>query len=470
MDSISLEAEYGDLVIHDVEETGVELGRGSYSVVFEVKWRGKMRAAKKLHDFFFEPELRELPGSQKEIMNFKREFRSWVKLDHPNMVHLLGLYYNPARSTRSPIIVMEKMDISLGDYLEKKTRSTFPLQQKACILLQVAEGLSYLHGHTPPLVHHDLKPDNVMLDTNTFTAKLTDFGMIRVTTPGNLARASSMKGTPVFMPPEAKEIPLRYDEQLDVFSFGVVIISTLVHNKAPTPSAARVSQGGRLVAVSELDQRRKYIDQFTVEERRLFMPMVGQCLEFVPEMRPRSSQLVDSLSSINASLQSTISPGAAAVHPLTQRLSSLSVGQASSADIESRTEAAFGKAEGLPEPSTSSATEIEMLKQEVARRKKQCSRAEEQRKRHEDCHLRLIRLYGENESLNWKGEEAKGSYSEPDHQLVQIDQAALCKKCRKRLQEKKILSANSTVVRYVYVCRSARMLDDVTVQSSPPVN
>ena len=150
MDSISLEAEYGDLVIHDVQETGVELGRGSYGVVFEVKWRGKMRAAKKLHDFFFEPELRELPGAQKEMMNFKREFRSWVKLDHPNMVHLLGLYYNPARSTRSPIIVMEKMDISLGDYLEKKTRSTFPLQQKACILLQVAEGLSNL-GMAIPL-------------------------------------------------------------------------------------------------------------------------------------------------------------------------------------------------------------------------------------------------------------------------------------------------------------------------------
>ena len=128
------------------------------------------------------------------------------------------------------------------------------------------------------------------------------------------------------------------------------------------------------------------------------------------------------------------------VHPLMQRLSSPSVGQASSA-------------------------EIGMLQQEVARLEKQCSQAEEERKRHEDCHLRLIRLYGEHESLNWKGEEAKGSHSEPDHQLVQIDQAALCKKCRKRLQEKKILSANSTVVRYVYVCRSARMLDDVTVQS-----
>ena len=130
MESSSLEAEYGDLLIYDVEETGVELGRGSYGVVFEVKWRGQVRAAKKLHDFFFEPELRDLPGTKKELMNFKREFRSWVKFDHPNMVQLLGLYYNPARSIRSPIIVMEKMDISLGDYLEKKRGTLFHFNRR----------------------------------------------------------------------------------------------------------------------------------------------------------------------------------------------------------------------------------------------------------------------------------------------------------------------------------------------------
>ena len=128
----SLEAEYEKLVMHGVEETGVELGRGSYGLVVEVKWRGQVLAAKKLHDFFFEPELTdsELRGVKKEVMNFKREFRSWVKFDHPNMVQLLGLYYNPASAIRAPIIVMEKMDISFGDYLRRHMRSTFPTLQK----------------------------------------------------------------------------------------------------------------------------------------------------------------------------------------------------------------------------------------------------------------------------------------------------------------------------------------------------
>ena len=299
----SLAAEYGKLLIRDVEETGVELGRGSYGIVLEVKWRGEVRAAKKLHDFFFEPEVMNWPGVQEEMKNFKREFRFWAKLDHPNIVRLLGFYYNPSRSVRVPIIVMEKMDISLGDYLEKHTRQSFPLHKKVWVLLQVAMALSYLHNQSPPLVHHDLKPNNIMLRTDSMlTAKVTDFGKTSAITHNSLTRGSSVKGTPVFMPPEALEIPLRYDEKLDVFSYGVVIISTLVHDKAPLPSAAVVNQGGRAVPVSEFDRQKLHTDKFTPEEQRLFLPMIEQCLEFSPGRRPLSSKLVDEMTIILTSL------------------------------------------------------------------------------------------------------------------------------------------------------------------------
>ena len=114
-------------------------------------------------------------------MNFKREFRSWVKCDHPNII--IGWPLLQSCRRHSCAYHRDGEDgHQFGRLPGEKTRSAFPLQQKACVLLQVAEGLSYLHGHTPPLVHHDLKPDNVMLNTSTFTAKLTQTraGLCRV--------------------------------------------------------------------------------------------------------------------------------------------------------------------------------------------------------------------------------------------------------------------------------------------------
>ena len=379
----SLAAEYGDLLIRDVEETGVELGRGSYGTVFEVKWRGELRAAKKLHDFFFEPAIKDWPGPQKGMKNFKREFRSWAKLDHPNMVRLLGLYYNPSRSVRVPIIVMEKMDISLGDYLEKNTRQAFPLHKKVWVLLQVARALSYLHSQSPPLVHNDLKPDNIMITTTTFEAKLSDFGMIRAITRGNLTRASSKKGTPVFMPPEALEIPLRYDEKLDVFSYGVVIISTLVHDKAPLPSAAVVNQGGRPVAVSEFGQRKFHTDKFTPEEQRLFLTMIQQCLEFIPARRPLSSQLVDGMSTILASLPSKVTPA------------DVTDGDPPKAKIAHHQQGGFVQPSSEKKVLQGSVDEMKTLKEKVAALERRCQQAETERGAMEESHAKLQRAYEE---------------------------------------------------------------------------
>ena len=52
-----LSEELADLFLDGVEPTGLELGSGSFGVVFEVKWGGKVLAAKKLHEFFFESDV-----------------------------------------------------------------------------------------------------------------------------------------------------------------------------------------------------------------------------------------------------------------------------------------------------------------------------------------------------------------------------------------------------------------------------
>ena len=298
MADTSLAAEFNGLLLDDVEPTGVELGRGSFGLVFEVKRRGEVFAAKKLHDIFFESTPSEYSSKRKE--EFMNECRAWLKFKHPNMVALRGLYWSSSHGTPVINIVMERMDISLGDYLVKNPREAVPLHKKVSILLQVAQGLSYLHGHTPPLVHHDLKPDNVLLNTGTFTAKLSDFGMIRTIFHATLTRLSSVKGTPVFMPPEALNVPPKYNEKLDVFSYGCIIISVLLHSKAPVPTGPTTMINGRLEAVPEYDRRKHHTDEFTPVEKRVFLHTIKKCLEFEAAKRPSSTELVQEMSLIVA--------------------------------------------------------------------------------------------------------------------------------------------------------------------------
>ena len=75
----------------------------------------------------------------------------------------------------------------------------------------------------------------------TYLTKLTDFGMTRAIDAASLTRSSSIKGTPGFMPPEALRYPPQYDEKLNVFSYGNLIIMTITH-EWPTPVIPRPSK------------------------------------------------------------------------------------------------------------------------------------------------------------------------------------------------------------------------------------
>ena len=216
---------------------------------------------------------------------------------------------------------MEKMDTSLRTYLEDHSRVQFPLHQKTFVLRQVTQALAYLHSQNPPLVHHDLSPNNVLLNVVSFVTKVSDFGMSRAINPSALSRKSSIKGTQAFMAPEALHDPPQYNEKLDVFSFGNVVISTLTH-EWPNPDSPTKYEGDVFVAVTELQRREHYVVKFTAQEKQLFLPIVRQCLENRPDKRPSSVMLVQELRHIESTLpRSSHIHVAAPVEHLWQQLS-----------------------------------------------------------------------------------------------------------------------------------------------------
>lgn len=227
------------------------------------------------------------------------ECRVWAKLKHPHVVQFLGLYFEEGSSV--PILVLEKMDTSLRQYLEDFQKEHFPLHQKVFVLRQVAQGLAYLHNLTPPLIHHDLSPNNILLHAGSHITKLTDFGMTRALDPHGKTRHSSIKGTLAFMAPEALSHPLKYDDKLDVFSYGNVIITTVTHGW-PSPSPATEYKGDTLVAVTEYQRRMHHVTLFESDEKKLFLPLVQECLKNKPTERPSSIEVVEKMSQIEDSL------------------------------------------------------------------------------------------------------------------------------------------------------------------------
>ena len=281
--------------VDNVTFTGVILGRGAFGCVEEADWNGTVCASKRIHELLLQDEN---PGALENLMDgFEVECRTWSRLRHPGVVQFLGVYFD----VDGPVLMLEKMDTSLCKYLEDHSKEEFPLHLKAFVLRQVSQALAYLHSQNPPLVHHDLSSNNILLNVASFVTKVTDFGMSRAIDPSSLSRKSSIKGTAVFMPPEALQKTPRYNAKLDVFSFGNVITNTLTH-EWPEPDPPNRYEGEKLIALDEFQRRERYAEMFTAREKELFLPTVRRCLENRPDKRPSSVMLVQELRRIESTL------------------------------------------------------------------------------------------------------------------------------------------------------------------------
>ena len=78
---------------------------------------------------------------------------------------------------------------------------------------QILQGLVYLHGHNPPIIHRDLKSDNIFVNGSAGIVKIGDLGF--ATLRGAVGAVMSVIGTPEFMAPELYEE--KYDEKVDVY-------------------------------------------------------------------------------------------------------------------------------------------------------------------------------------------------------------------------------------------------------------
>ncbi len=184
-----------------------ELGRGGMGVVYLAR---EVQLDRLVAIKVLPPEL----ATRSEIREqFLREARTAAGLSHPNIVPI----YRVGERGGFVFFVMAYVR---GETLGERLRAHGPLTPAAAtrIFREVAWALAYAHGHG--VVHRDVKPDNILIETGTERALVSDFG-IALAQDAAAGEPGRIMGTAQFMSPEqATGEPL--DGRSDLYSLGVV--------------------------------------------------------------------------------------------------------------------------------------------------------------------------------------------------------------------------------------------------------
>lgn len=187
------------------------LGRGGMGIVLEAfDSRLQRNVALKVLD----PEL---AGDEISRQRFCREARAAASITHENVVAV----YQVEKSGEEglPYLVMQ---LIAGESLEQRlTREKkLPIREIVRIAMQSAHGLeaAYAQG----LIHRDIKPGNILLESTNDRVKLTDFGLARGAEDVKLTHTGFVSGTPLYMAPE-QAMGEEPDHRSDLFSLGAVL-------------------------------------------------------------------------------------------------------------------------------------------------------------------------------------------------------------------------------------------------------
>lgn len=187
------------------------LGRGGMGIVLEAfDSRLQRNVALKVLD----PEL---AGDEISRQRFCREARAAASITHENVVAVYQV--EKSGDEGLPYLVMQ---LIAGESLEQRlTREKkLPLREIVRIAMQAAHGLeaAYAQG----LIHRDIKPGNILLESSNDRVKLTDFGLARGTEDVKLTHTGFVSGTPLYMAPE-QAMGEEPDHRSDLFSLGAVL-------------------------------------------------------------------------------------------------------------------------------------------------------------------------------------------------------------------------------------------------------
>jgi len=215
---------------------------------------------------------------ERHAEKLKRELEICARLEHEHIVRYLGHEY----VDQCLHIFLEYVS---GGSLRRMLNDFGPLDK--ALLRKAArgilEGLDFLHTHSPPVLHRDLKGANVLVDGQ-FNMKLSDFGCSKC---DEFSQTFTACGTVLWMAPEIVIGTGGYGRKADIWSLGCLLVEMVT---AADPWGKNAFDNlMQAMNVIRKDGSKPPIPE-TIEDAA--RDMVESCLQRTPEQRPTSSELL----------------------------------------------------------------------------------------------------------------------------------------------------------------------------------
>jgi hypothetical protein len=258
--------------------------RGSFGEVFKCDWRGTPVAVKKF--------LRVADRHK-----FVQEAQMMHKIQHPNCVRLYGVCEAPDSA-----LVMEWM--GGGDLSQFLAQRPLPqIHRRLSLFRQICAGLSSLHSHSPdPIIHSDLKPQNILLDSDQKVAKIADFGLSKMQM-GSYS-GTSVFGTILYFAPEVLLNEVSSHRPTDVYAMGLMLWEMLAgklvwHN----PDGSPLKPVQLLIKYNR--HERPSLDELPAGIDPAVIALMQDCWAQDPDQRPTAHELWRRMSVIPTTLSTT---------------------------------------------------------------------------------------------------------------------------------------------------------------------
>jgi serine/threonine-protein kinase len=269
-------------IIHGNYEIDRFLGEGAFAEVYRVNHKFLGRQAMKV---FKSPSV-----SAKEIEKKLTEAIILSRISHPNIIHVFDAGLVETSVGNCGYFTMEYVaGGSLDTFWRSFGPKFVPIPDGVNIISQVCMGLAVAHSEAPPIIHRDIKPQNILIgyDSAGLRVRIADFGLAKQANP--LTFLASAKGTPAFKPPESL---FNTDScASDIFAVGATLY-LLLTDRLPFPpeSPLDLTSGKRFNSnlVSPMHLNPQIDDELNT--------IICHCLEKNPERRyPNAVSLLKEL-------------------------------------------------------------------------------------------------------------------------------------------------------------------------------